>query len=90
LRDIAKCDILMKAIAFVSSARRDWRALPANVRARLMDALERYAASATGDVTALKGRPGARLRVGDDRIIFVETTDWIEIRAVGHRRDIYG
>jgi len=29
------------------------------------------------------------LRVGDWRVIFVETTSTIEVRAVGNRRDIY-
>lgn len=38
---------------------------------------------------ALKGIPGARLQVGDYRIIFVETRTEIGVRAIGHRRDIY-
>jgi 2-methylisocitrate lyase-like PEP mutase family enzyme len=36
-----------------------------------------------------KVRPGARLRVGDWRVIFVETTATVEVRAVGNQRDIY-
>ncbi len=42
-----------------------------------------------GNVKRLTGRPGARLRIGDWRVIFVETTATIEVRAVGNRRDIY-
>ncbi|MGX7703723.1 type II toxin-antitoxin system RelE family toxin [Methylobacterium sp. Gmos1] len=34
-------------------------------------------------------RPGARLRVGDYRVVFTETDDAIQIYAIGHRRDIY-
>jgi mRNA-degrading endonuclease RelE of RelBE toxin-antitoxin system len=43
----------------------------------------------SGHVKRLTGRPGARLRIGDRRVIFVETTATIEVRAVGNRRDIY-
>ena len=42
-----------------------------------------------GDVKRLKGRSGARLRVGDWRIIFDESKDAIVVVAVGHRREIY-
>ncbi|WP_342186144.1 hypothetical protein [Pseudoxanthobacter soli] len=38
---------------------------------------------------ALTGRPGARLRVRDYRVIFVETADTIEVREFGDRREIY-
>ena len=51
--------------------------------------LERFAQTGAGNVRRLIGRPGARLRVGDWRAIFVETTSTVEVRAVGHRREIY-
>ena len=51
--------------------------------------LVRYAETGTGDVRVLLPGPGRRLRVGDYRVIFVETNEVIEIRAVGHRRGIY-
>ena len=37
----------------------------------------------------LKGQAGARLRVGDWRIIFYVEGGTITVVAVGHRREIY-
>ncbi|EJW10179.1 hypothetical protein A33M_0428 [Rhodovulum sp. PH10] len=37
----------------------------------------------------LKGRAGARLRVGDWRVIFDQNDETIVVAAVGHRREIY-
>jgi mRNA interferase RelE/StbE len=48
-----------------------------------------FASSGKGDVRRLKGRAGARLRVGDWRVIFDETRDNIVVVAVGHRREVY-
>ena len=79
----------MKEIAYTVAARRSFRKLPADVRARLGEKLARYAETGAGDVTAMQGEPGARMRVGEFRIIFVETDHIIEVRAVGSRRDIY-
>lgn len=80
---------MMKTIGYTTSATRQLRALPANIRERLIEKLRRYAETGAGDVKALTGQAGARLRVGDYRIIFVETMDAISVRAVGHRSDIY-
>jgi len=79
----------MKAILWTGFARRAFRAFPAKVRSRIEAKLMRYAETGTGDVRVLLPGPGRRLRVGDYRVIFVETNEVIEIRAVGHRRDIY-
>jgi mRNA interferase RelE/StbE len=81
--------IEMKLVAYTPAARRAWRKLPDDVQVHLTDALRRYAATGQGDVVRLKGVSGARLRLGDYRVIFVETVDVIEIRSVGHRRDVY-
>jgi mRNA interferase RelE/StbE len=40
-------------------------------------------------VKRLKGRDGARLRVGDWRIIFYTEGNTLVVVAVGHRREIY-
>lgn len=58
-------------------------------QSRIREKVAHYAATGAGDVTALQGQDGARLRVGDYRVIFVETDEAIEVRAVGHRREIY-
>lgn len=79
----------MKAVSYTIGATKQLRKLPANVRERVIDKLHRYAETGAGDVKALTGQPGARLRVGDYRVVFVETADAISARAVGHRREIY-
>jgi mRNA interferase RelE/StbE len=79
----------MKAVSYTTSATRQLRKLPAEIRERIIDKLRRYAESGAGDVKALSGQPGARLRVGDYRVIFVEAVDVVSVRAVGHRSDIY-
>ena len=79
----------MKAIRYTGLATRQLRKLPKDVRERVIEKLHRYAETGAGDVNALTGQPGARLRIGDYRAVFVETADTISVRAVGHRRDIY-
>jgi mRNA interferase RelE/StbE len=87
---IAICDIDgMKAIVFTSAALRQWTRLSTDVRSRIDKRLTEFAASGKGDVKKLKGRDGARLRVGDWRVIFFEDGENIVIVAVGHRREIY-
>jgi mRNA interferase RelE/StbE len=79
----------MKTITWTHDARREFRKLPSNVRADVEAKIERFARTGAGNVRRLTGQPGTRLRVGDWRVIFVETTTTIEVRAVGNRRDIY-
>jgi mRNA interferase RelE/StbE len=79
----------MKTVSYTTSATRQLRKLPAEIRERIIDKLRCYAESGAGDVKALSGKPGARLRIGDYRVIFVEAVDVISVRAVGHRSDIY-
>lgn len=79
----------MKTISYTTSATRQLRQRPADIRERLIKKLRRCAETGSGDVKPLVGQTGARLRAGDYRIIFVETSDAISIRAIGHRRDIY-
>ena len=79
----------MKAIAFAPAATCQWMTLSPAVRARINRRLEAFAAGGSGDVKRLKGRLGARLRVGDWRVIFYEEDVMIVVIAVGHRREIY-
>jgi mRNA interferase RelE/StbE len=79
----------MKAVTYRKPAIREWRKLPADVQARIEAALAAYARTGTGDVKTLKGRDGARLRIGNYRVIFVETAEVIEVFAIGHRKKIY-
>ncbi len=79
----------MKPIVFTSAAARQWVNLSAAIRTRINDRLEAFAKTGHGDVKKLKGRAGARLRVGDWRVIFYEERGKIIVVAVGHRREIY-
>jgi mRNA interferase RelE/StbE len=79
----------MKEITFTAAATRQWLKLSSDVRARLDAKLTTFARSGKGDVKRLKGRDGARLRVGDWRIVFYLAGNTIVVSAVGHRREIY-
>ena len=79
----------MKAIAYTGVAARQRARLDAKIRARIDAKLETYARSGQGDVKRLTGRDGARLRVGDWRVIFYEENGTVIVAAIGHRREIY-
>jgi mRNA interferase RelE/StbE len=79
----------VKEIGFTSAAIRQWRKLTATTRAQIDRKLTIFAETGVGDVKALKGVAGMRLRVGDWRVVFTINADAITIHAVGHRRDIY-
>ncbi len=76
-------------IAFTAAALRQWTKLSADTRKRIRTKLVAFAATGTGDVKRLAGRSGARLRVGDWRVIFEQKEETILVVAVGHRREIY-
>jgi len=76
-------------ITFTPAALRQWAKLSADVRSRIRGKLESFAETGIGDVKRLKGRAGARLRVGDWRVIFYAEDNMIVVVAVGHRREIY-
>jgi mRNA interferase RelE/StbE len=79
----------MKQIVFTPAGQRQWLRLSADIRRRIDVRLNNFAATGQGDVKRLKGREGARLRIGDWRVIFFEDQNRIIIAAVGHRRDVY-
>ncbi|HEY8337366.1 MAG TPA: type II toxin-antitoxin system RelE/ParE family toxin [Tardiphaga sp.] len=79
----------MGEIVFTTAATRQWMKLPPPVRKRIGTKLDAFAQTGKGDVKKLKGQDGARLRVGDYRVIFYQESDNIVVAAVGHRREIY-
>jgi mRNA interferase RelE/StbE len=79
----------MKPVVFTPASTRQWAKLSSDVRHRIDGRLMEFAKTGHGDVKRLKGRDGARLRVGDWRVIFYEDQGTIVVAAVGHRRDIY-
>lgn len=79
----------MKAVVFDPRALRALQTLPKPARTKIVDKLERYTETGAGDLKALVGRPGKRLRIGRYRAVFVEGDDEIRVFAVGDRRDVY-
>jgi len=79
----------VKEITFTVAATRQWAKLTPAIRKRVDNKLVRYATTGAGDVKSLSGREGARLRVGDWRVIFTEDPTTIIVVAVGHRGEIY-
>jgi mRNA interferase RelE/StbE len=67
--------------------------MPANTAKRIMGKVEDYAtdpASQAHNVTALKGRDGIRLRVGDWRVVMSDEGQVLEVLDVGPRGGVYG
>jgi mRNA interferase RelE/StbE len=79
----------VQEIAFTSAAIRQWRKMPLTHTRVDRTQLTAFAETGAGDVKALKGAAGMRLRVGNWRVLFTINADTITIHAVGHRRDIY-
>jgi len=84
---LAKVAILspVKTIILTLSAAKDLDALPRDARERLEAGLHRYAMTGQGDVKALQGRDGYRLRIGSYRIIFDEDASTILAIYIGRR-----
>jgi len=79
----------VKEIEFTSAAVRQWRKLTPTTRAQIDLKLRAFVETGIGDVKALKGAVGMRLRSGDWRVLFTVKANTVTIHAVGHRRDIY-
>jgi mRNA interferase RelE/StbE len=67
--------LAVKEIAFTSAAARQWRKLTAAARAQIDLKLRASAETGAGDVKALKGVAGMRLRSGDWRVLFTIEAD---------------
>ena len=81
----------MKPIAFQPAARTALRRMPANMARRILDKIEAYAAdpqSQANNVTALAGREGIRLRVGDWRVI-MHDGEVLDVLKIGPRGGVY-
>ena len=75
----------MKTIVLSPSAARDIDALPRDAREQVAAGLHRYAMTGQGDVKALQGRAGYRLRIGGHRVIFDEDATTILAIYIGRR-----
>ncbi len=73
----------MKTIVLTQGAARDIDALPRDAREQVEAGLHRYAVTGQGDVKALQGRDGYRLRLGSYRVIFDEDATTILAIYIG-------
>jgi mRNA interferase RelE/StbE len=66
--------------------------MPADTAQRIIAKIEQYAEepeSQANNVTALKGREGIRLRVGDWRVIMNDDGDVLAVLEIGPRGSVY-
>jgi mRNA interferase RelE/StbE len=75
----------VKTVIFTLIAAKDLDALPRDARAQVEAGLHRYAINGQGDVKALQGRDGYRLRIGNYRVIFDEDATTIPAIYIGRR-----
>ena len=75
----------MKTIILTLSAAKDIDNLPRDAREQVEAGLHRYAMTGHGDVEALQGRDGYRLRLGNYRVIFDEDATTILAIYIGLR-----
>ena len=75
----------MKTIVLTKSASKELDALPEGDRVAVETALHQYAITGKGDIKALAGRQGFRMRVGSYRVIFAEDQTTILTVYVGRR-----
>ena len=72
----------MKTIILILAAAKDLDALPRGAREQVEIGLHRYALTGQGDVRALRGRDGYRLRIGGYGVIFDEDAGTILAIAI--------
>jgi len=75
----------VKTIILTPSAAKDLDAVPRDAREQVEAGLHRYAMTGQGDVKALQGRDGFRLRIGNYRVIFDEDATTILAIYIGRR-----
>lgn len=75
----------MKTIILTAGAAKDLDSLLRDARAQVEAGLHRYAMTGQGDVKALQGREGYRLRIGPYRVIFDEDAATILAIYIGRR-----
>ena len=75
----------MKTIILTLVAAKDLDGLPRDALEQVEVGLHRYAMTGQGDVKALQGRGGYRLRIGGYRVIFDEDASTILAIHIGRR-----
>jgi mRNA interferase RelE/StbE len=81
----------MKPVVIQPAARKVLRKMPATTARRILDKIDAFAAdpqSQANNVTALVGREGIRLRVGDWRVI-MRDGEVLDVLRIGPRGGVY-
>lgn len=68
-----------------AAAARMFDALPSAAQQQIAAGLDLYATRGSGDIKALQGQPGYRLRIGRYRVLFAEDRQTILVIQVGKR-----
>jgi mRNA interferase RelE/StbE len=81
----------VKRIHFEPEVPAQVRAIPQHIAMTILEAIHRYAETGAGRVKPLSGEFEGflRLRVGNYRVFFKETTDTVTIHRVRDRREAY-
>ena len=82
----------MKQISYTRAALKVLRRMPANMATLIRSKIAAYAEgpeTQANNVTALKGRTGIRLRVGDWRVIMDDQGNVLAVLEIGPRGGIY-
>lgn len=82
----------MRAISYTRQALKALRKMPADTAQRIIAKIEQYAQepeTQANNVTALKGREGIRLRVGDWRVIMNDDGVVLAVLEIGPRGSVY-
>ena len=82
----------MRAISYTRQALKALRRMPADITQRIIAKIEQYAQepeTQANNVTALKGREGIRLRVGDWRVIMNDDGVVLAVLEIGPRGSVY-
>ena len=82
----------MRPISYTRQALKTLRRMPADTAQRIIAKIEQYAQepeTQANNVTALKGREGIRLRVGDWRVIMNDGGVVLAVLEIGPRGRVY-
>jgi mRNA interferase RelE/StbE len=83
--------LAMKTVRYTTEALRNLKR-HGNMAARIRSAMQEYTAEPTAhanNITQLVGSSASRMRVGDYRVIFVETDAELSVVKIGPRGGIY-
>jgi mRNA interferase RelE/StbE len=84
--------LVVKDVTFTKAARNTLMRMPRNEADRIRSKVQQYAEnppSLANNVTAMKGEPFVRLRVGDWRVIMNDRGAVLDVLKIGPRGSVY-